>query len=98
MKKQTVRNQHNGESYMWNLKRIIDIYDKWSPLGVSNENIYKLYIRPEFRFSLRTFNRYLKNAWRLDGYVFEELRITNYELRDNTQLKIFEDNEDNEDL
>ena len=56
-----------GQSYMKRLQRIITIYDKWAPLGVSNAYIWREYIYPEFGIAESSFYNYLKNAGKLDG-------------------------------
>ncbi|MCX6232636.1 MAG: hypothetical protein NTZ33_13955 [Bacteroidetes bacterium] len=57
---------YKGNSYNKRLKGIIDIYDKWAAIGLTNAEIYRRHIYPVYEISDRTFYNYLKNSGRID--------------------------------
>ena len=51
-----------GESYLLRVRKVNEIYDRYMKTGVSNRNIYRAYIYPQFGISERTFYNYLKRG------------------------------------
>lgn len=51
-----------GESYLLRVRKVNEIYDRCMKGGVSNRNIYRAYIYPQFGISERTFYNYLKRG------------------------------------
>ena len=61
-----------GNSYEKRLKEIIEIYDMYAPIGVSNVHIWRIYIFPKYGICERTFYNYLANSGRLIEDIFKK--------------------------
>lgn len=51
-----------GNSYAARVKSVNEIYDKHSKSGISNRDIWRRYIYPQFGISERTLYNYLKRS------------------------------------
>lgn len=52
----------NGVSYKMRVRQVNKIYDEHIKSGISNRQIWRLYIHPLFGISERTFYNYLKQS------------------------------------
>lgn len=51
-----------GNSYAVRVKAVNEIYDRHSKSGISNRDIWRRYIYPQFGISERTLYNYLKRT------------------------------------
>lgn len=51
-----------GNSYAARVKAVNEVYDRHSKSGISNRDIWRCYIYPQFGISERTLYNYLKHS------------------------------------
>lgn len=89
--------RRKGKSYAKRVADINQVYDAWVKSGLSNREIWKRYIYPQFGVSERTFYNLLKasanprHESRLElsaeGFLFPDLFMNEDELRDPDYYK-----------
>lgn len=51
--------KYKGYSYMKRVREVNEIYDKWARLGVSNREIWRRYVWPQYGICEKTFYNYI---------------------------------------
>jgi hypothetical protein len=71
------RAKRKGVSYMLRLSKVNAIYDRYAKTGLSNREIWRRFIYPEFGISERTLYHMLSAAGEIDEQaVFEHRQLT----------------------
>jgi hypothetical protein len=63
---------YKGRSTVCRVKQVNVIYDKYSRSGLSNREIWRRYIWPEFGICEKTFYNYLSGEFEADKKIKEE--------------------------
>lgn len=89
--------KRKGKSYAKRVAEINDIYDMYAKTGLSNREIWKRYVYPQYGITERTFYNLLKASMdprvedRLklsaEGFLFPELLYPEDEVRDPGYFK-----------